>query len=353
MGASHSTPKTEKSSEDGENDRLRFGLAAMQGWRATMDDAHAAIPNLDNTRSLFGVYDGYRGDEVAKFCAKFLHQQVLKQEEYSAGDVGTALRKAFLRMDEMMTGQRGWRELVILGDKLHMFDGLMECLIFATRHGAEADEWTEEGPHSNFRGPYSGSTACVAVIGENQLVVANAGDSRCVISRNGQALELSVDHRPILPVERERIIRGGGYVRWGRVQGYLDISRAIGGVEFKSIINLPPEEQMVTADPEVKTVEFTDKDEFIVIATDGICLPLRDSMSSQEVVEFIHKQLQQESKLSSVCEKVLDWCLAPTDRVGDGCDNMTMILIQLKKPVQSGEPSGMRSPDPKSSSQAS
>ncbi|KAG6414606.1 hypothetical protein SASPL_121979 [Salvia splendens] len=348
MGAPHSTLKTEKSSEDGENDRLRFGLSAMQGWRATMDDAHAAIPNLDNTRSLFGVYDGYRGDEVAKFCAKFLHQQVLKQEEYSVGDVGTALRKAFLRMDEMMTGQRGWRELAILGDKLNMFDGLMECLIFATRRGAETDEWTEEGPHSDFKGPHSGSTACVAVIGENQLVVANAGDSRCVISRNGQALELSVDHKPMLAAERERILTAGGYVRWGRVQGYLDISRAIGGVEFKSSISLPPEEQMVIADPEVKTVEFTNEDEFIVIATDGIW----DSMSSQEVVEFIHEQLQHESKLSSVCEKVLDWCLAPTNKVGDGCDNMTMILIQLKKPDQWGEPSGMRSPDPESSSQA-
>jgi len=43
-----------------------------------------------------------------------------------------------------------------------------------------------QGPHSDFAGPTSGSTACVAVIRNNQLVVANAGDSRCVISRKGQ-----------------------------------------------------------------------------------------------------------------------------------------------------------------------
>lgn len=43
-----------------------------------------------------------------------------------------------------------------------------------------------QGPHSDFPGPTSGSTACVALIRENQLVVANAGDSRCVISRKGQ-----------------------------------------------------------------------------------------------------------------------------------------------------------------------
>ena len=43
----------------------------------------------------------------------------------------------------------------------------------------------------------------------------------------------------------------------------------------------------------------------------------------------------QENKLSVVCEKVFDRCLAPTAG-GEGCDNMTMILIQFKKPSQSG-----------------
>lgn len=45
-----------------------------------------------------------------------------------------------------------------------------------------------QGPHSDFSGPTSGSTACVAIIRNNQLVVANAGDSRCVISRKGQVI---------------------------------------------------------------------------------------------------------------------------------------------------------------------
>lgn len=39
MGIYLSTPKTEKLSEDGENNRLRFGLSSMQGWRANMEDA--------------------------------------------------------------------------------------------------------------------------------------------------------------------------------------------------------------------------------------------------------------------------------------------------------------------------
>lgn len=42
----------------------------------------------------------------------------------------------------------------------------------------------------------------------------------------------------------------------------------------------------------------------------------------------------QESKLSAVCERVFDRCVAPTAG-GEGCDNMTMILIQFKKPANS------------------
>lgn len=41
----------------------------------------------------------------------------------------------------------------------------------------------------------------------------------------------------------------------------------------------------------------------------------------------------QENKLSVVCERVLDRCLAPATG-GEGCDNMTMILVQLKKPFK-------------------
>ena len=58
-----------------------------------------------------------------------------------------------------------------------------------------------QGPHSDFAGPTSGCTACVALIKDKKLFVANAGDSRCVISRKGQACNLSKDHKPDLEVE--------------------------------------------------------------------------------------------------------------------------------------------------------
>ncbi|CAI9283670.1 unnamed protein product [Lactuca saligna] len=349
MGVYLSTPKTDKTSDDGENEKLRYGVSSMQGWRTSMEDAHAALLDLDNSTSFFGVYDGHGGQAVSKFCAKYLHQQVLKQEAYAAGDIGTAAQKSFLRMDEMMCGQRGWRELAILGNKMDQFSGMIEGLIWSPKGNdlkGLNDNWsTEEGPHSNYEGPACGSTACVAIIHNNQLVVANAGDSRCVISRKGQAYNLSKDHKPDLEVERERIYKAGGYIHYGRVNGSLNLARAIGDMELKKDKTLPPEKQILTANPDINTVELCDDDDFLVLACDGIW----DCMSSQQLVDFVHEQLKTESKLSGVCEKVFDRCLAPTSG-GEGCDNMTMILVQFKKPQSQSGPSTSHPPPPPDSS---
>ncbi|KAI3472996.1 hypothetical protein Pfo_030079, partial [Paulownia fortunei] len=288
MGIYLSTPKTEKFSEDGENNRLRFALSSMQGWRATMEDAHAALPDLDTSTSFFGVYDGHGGKVVAKFCAKYLHQQVLKHESYLAGDIGTSIQKAFFRMDEMMRGQRGWRELAVLGDKINKFTGMIEGLIWSPRSGDkndQVDDWAfEEGPHSDFSGPTSGCTACVAIIRENQLVVANAGDSRCVISRNGQAYNLSRDHKPDLEVERDRILKSWWFYPCWSCQRQFESCKSYRcrDMEFKQNKFLPAEKQIVTANPDINIVELCDDDEFIVLACDGICA------SSELLSTYIH-----------------------------------------------------------------
>ena len=47
------------------------------------------------------------------------------------------------------------------------------------------------------------------------------------------------------------------------------MSRAIGDFEFKKSADLPPEQQIVTAFPDVTVHETTEDDEFLVVACDG------------------------------------------------------------------------------------
>ncbi|KAJ6694890.1 PROTEIN PHOSPHATASE 2C [Salix koriyanagi] len=146
------------------------------------------------------------------------------------------------------------------------------------------------------------------------------------------AYDMSKDHKPDLEIERERILNAGGFIVVGRVNGTLNLSRAIGDAELKQNKKLPAEQQIVTSNPDIRTVELCDDDEFFVLACDGIW----DCMSSQQLVDYVREQLNTETKLSVICGRVFHSCLAPNTNGGEGCDNMTMILVQFKKPIESG-----------------
>ncbi|RUS92197.1 hypothetical protein EGW08_000050 [Elysia chlorotica] len=179
-------------------------------------------------------------------------------------------------------------------------------------------------------GSDSGCTACVLLKQGNKLMVANSGDSRCVLARAGQAIDLSFDHKPEDEPERTRIEKAGGKVTAdGRVNGGLNLSRAIGDHVYKRNTEVSAREQMITALPDVQMEELCDKDQFIVIACDGIW----NYMSSQEVVDYVLLKLKDPEKRkqpSIICEEMFDHCLAPnTFGDGTGCDNMTCIIIVL------------------------
>lgn len=57
-------------------------------------------------------------------------------------------------------------------------------------------------PH---RSKVCGSTAVVCLIIGSQLVCINLGDARALLSRNGRALDLSVDYKASRKDEQERI----------------------------------------------------------------------------------------------------------------------------------------------------
>ena len=78
------------------------------------------------------------------------------------------------------------------------------------------------------------------------MYAASVGDSKCIISCQGIAQELSIDHLPTNPDEFLRIKRAGGFVNHDRVNGSLAMSRAFGDFIFKQNEDLSAEDQAVT-----------------------------------------------------------------------------------------------------------
>lgn len=103
-----------------------------------------------------------------------------------------------------------------------------------------------------------GSTANVVLIKDSTLYVANAGDSRCILAVNGKAVPLSNDHKPKLVSEKNRILKAGYSISIeGRIDGNLNLSRALGDLRYKRNKNLSAKEQAITAFPDVKVMPIT------------------------------------------------------------------------------------------------
>lgn len=76
----------------------------------------------------------------------------------------------------------------------------------------------------------------------------------------------------------------------------------IGDHAYKQNKEMTATEQMITSLPDVKTLRINpDVDEFMVLACDGIW----NYLSSQEVVDFVRKRIQEgKLKVSQICEEV-------------------------------------------------
>lgn len=308
MGGAASAAECTDRSDSHSKLGLTWGAGEAQGWRPTMEDACVARcsdgQNSWGEVGIFGVFDGHGGAQVAKFCAEQWPQVVMKGD---ASNASAALYDSFLQVDDMLQG---------LGQEMSASD---------------------VGHPDNV-----GCTAVVSVISPDSIIVANAGDSRAVLSREGRAVALSKDHKPNLPKEAARIRKAGGFVsekRLGpnevlsRVNGKLAVSRAMGDLSFKKNTELSVTEQLVSCAPEVRTWRRQAEDEFMVIACDGVW----DVLSSQQVVDRVHKDLNRirrgEVESHEIVSKILDECRSPdaSGINGKGTDNMTMILVVFDK----------------------
>ena len=337
MGDFLSTPNKNKDSFDGENNYIKFGSSAMQGWRYRMEDAH--LNQLNNSHyDIFGVFDGHGGKEVSHFVKNHFIQEFMNNQNTKYENIPNSLIETFLKMDELMRTPKGKEELTEL-NKLSK---------------KEDDEQDKKNKKNNEKDFYkyldpknaedcdianiTGCTACVSVINEKskRMYFANAGDSRAVICKNGIGYQMSHDHKPDSAKEKNRVYKSGGWVNEGRIMGNLNLSRSLGDFEYKQDKNLSPKDQMITAYPEINVEIIDDTCEFVIIACDGIW----DCLTPQEACDFVRNYLYDQKtglpknnvKISKIVEDMMDKAIAEdiTNENGIGCDNMTCIIIQFK-----------------------
>jgi len=224
---------------------------SLQGKRLTQEDQHIHVLNLNgidttsNNINFLAVFDGHGGKKVSQFLKCNLPGYFL-----------TKFEKNIFNKNEAFTKYTN-----------NVYDLLQNNLKDTHPRAVE----------------YCGSTACVGIhtkdANDKDIVwIVNVGDSRAVLcKKNGEAIQLSMDHKPNVPEEKKRIEKLGGKISYDgsdwRVKT-LSLSRAFGDLDCCPY---------VTHLPNIYKYKLDSKDKFIIMACDG----LWDVLSNQNAVEFI------------------------------------------------------------------
>ncbi|KAL6841992.1 hypothetical protein ACP4OV_028192 [Aristida adscensionis] len=149
--------------------------------------------------------------------------------------------------------------------------------------------------HKNIDCFFSGTTAVAVIKQGRDLIIGNLGDSRAVLGTRNEsnelvAVQLTVDLKPNIPSEAQRIRQRKGRIfalpeepEVARVwlpkynSPGLAMARAFGDFCLK--------DHGLISRPDVSYHHITEKDEFIVLATDGVW----DVLSNDEVVSIVNR----------------------------------------------------------------
>jgi len=223
-----------------ENERHIIDGAEMLGRRPTMEDAfsiHGKFMDRDDM-DYYGLFDGHAGRIAATFVAEHLHP-ILAQK--------------------------------LLDDPSDPLSSLAECF---PEVNLKFKEWLD-GADSSYR--HAGTTGVACLIEGDELYLADVGDSRAVLDRDGQAIRLSFDHKPSSEEEEQRIRALGGYVigETGRVNGQLAVSRSLGDFYMQPF---------VSDEPYVNSIKLDrSKDRLLILGCDGVW----DEVGDQEAIDLV------------------------------------------------------------------
>ena len=253
----------------------------------------------------FGVYDGHGGKGCSFYLKDNLHKNV---QEFSEFGIKLGIEKT----EENFKKEEG------LNEKGEIKDG-------------------------------SGSCGIIAMIKNRKCIIANVGDSRLVIYKNGKVSFTTEDHKPGLESEKKRIEAAGGTIYqtpslfplyqngkeveipWRVLPGRLSVSRTFGDIEAKEE-KFGGKKGVVIALPDITEIELNDEYNFIIIGCDGIF----DVLSNEELLECIHIVLKEkkmteyinEADIHELCGDFADMIIKSA-LAKDSFDNVSCIVIAL------------------------
>ncbi|VAI30303.1 unnamed protein product [Triticum turgidum subsp. durum] len=264
-------------------------MHTKQGWKGVNQDAMAACQDFAGHKGQIfcGVFDGHGplGRDVARHVRDSLPKKLSaslapRAEDDALSSNSNADMDSFDKSDCTSSSDTS---------EEHQLLSSWKSLI--VKAFEDVDE--ELRQHSGIDCLCSGTTAVTVVRQGDHLIVANLGDSRAVLcARDSKgrpvSVQITTDLKPDLPGEAERILSCKGRIfamddepdvprLWLPDQDApgLAMARAFGDFCLKN--------HGLICTPEVYYRKLSEKDDFLVLATDGIW----DVLSNKEVVKIV------------------------------------------------------------------
>jgi len=284
-----------------------------KGMRRQMEDECLICPSLrehcpslppERDFALFAIFDGHGGKQVAGFVKTYL-----------AVELGNAFA-AEQPKEGPLTDKR------------------IKKATEATFQRLDSRIATE------LSGCYDGCTAVVVLVNEEMSICANLGDSMAYLCRHTPENEIQAiplqqrQHKCWMMKEKERILRSGGAVENGRINGVLEVSRAFGDITLKKFGVLCTPEYM-------KFKRDTTKDNFVLLGCDGFW----NAWTAAEALDFASSLIENEDgraqqeddevDLQSCCRELVQHVVEEKKAQ----DNVSVVLLRFKEGLKEGSTS--------------
>ncbi len=187
----------------------------------------------------------------------------------------------------------------------------------------------------------SGATAIIAKKTGDILTIANVGDSRGVLIRNGKIIQTTIDHKPSNTAEKERVLKAGGFISKGYVGlgsvGFA-LTRTIGDIDAKKSMHdqqvasgqtTSHYSPILTAEPDIYrwTVK---KDDILLLASDGLWDVMDSRFNANDNVElqnYLDQKIDQKKHTIDLNKVVID--LKREALKKESHDNITILAVKF------------------------
>jgi len=254
------------------SDHVKIQTACFIGKRSTMEDTHIEFSSLSSQHPTIhgcAVFDGHGSDKTSLW-----------------------LRSAFQKWIGSLEDPF---DPIQLQERLYAMDEVLQN-------------------HHRY-----GSTLCMTLYNPStkQLLVANIGDSKCVVydSSTYDILFETHDHQPDCDgPETQRIIKAGGHVSCGRVQGDLLLSRAMGDWYYKKK-DRNPQDQVISAQADITIVdEFDPQTHNVLVCSDGMTEDFYHGSSLLDIIKSCNDDIAEMVRV----------------RAHTSSDNMTLTVMKFQ-----------------------